>query len=221
MISIRNATAEDIDEIMRVEQSWPEDARASSDAMLARIEKFADGFFLALEHDDSGRELVVATITTMPMHFTEDTIHDFNSWDEVTNSGYLGDFDMQRCNALYIVSGVIDSNYRGANIFTPMVLREVELAASLGYRYVLAGAVMPGYRKYVDRHGPVPAYDYTRLRRGKHLVDPLLAMYEAIDFHVPNSHHVLQEYYPDDASKNYAALVMRDLEADPFMPEQG
>jgi len=221
MISIRNATAEDMDEIMRVEQSWPEDARAPADAMLVRIEKFAKGFFLAIERDEDGAELVVATITTMPMYFTDGSIHEFTSWDEVTDNGYLRDYDMQRCNTLYIVSGVIDSNYRGGNIFTPMVLREVELAAGLGLRYVLAGAVMPGYRKYVDKHGPVPAYDYTRLRRGKHLVDPLLAMYEAIDFHVPNPHHVLQEYYPDDASKNYAALVMRDLEASPFKPEQG
>jgi len=221
MITIRNATAEDMDEIMREEQSWPQDARAPSGAMLARIEKFDKGFFLAIEHDETGRELVVATITTMPIYFDDGAIHDFTSWDEVTNKGYLKDCDIQQCNALYIVSGVIDSNYRGGNIFTPMVLREVELATSLGFSYVLAGAVMPGYRKYVDKHGPIPAYDYTQLRRGKHLVDPLLAMYEAIDFHVPNPHHVLKEYYPDDASKNYAALVIRDLEACPFKPEPG
>lgn len=213
MITIRNATPEDLPAIIQVEQSWPVDARAPEDKFLSRMQKFGQGFFLACLSDCG---TPVATITTMPMTYRLEKMEAFCSWDEVTNRGYLHDSIPADCNALYIVSGVIDSRHRGANIFTPMVLREVALAQEMGLRYVLAGAVIPGYRKYCERHGEKSAFEYCTMRRGKHLVDPLLAMYESIGFTVRNDQHVLREYYPDDASRNYAALVVRDLEATPY-----
>lgn len=216
MITIRQATPSDLPGILQVEQSWPEDGRASADKFLARLEKFPQGFFLACITGPAGTETVVATITSMPLHYQPSAMNHFKSWDQVTRQGYLHEVDLARCNAVYIVSGVIDSRYRGLNIFTPMVLRVATLAASLGMRYVLAGAVIPGYRKFCTRHGELSAFDYCVKRRGKHLVDPLLAMYETIGFSVPDVQHVIPEYYPDDASRNFAALVMRDLEQIPL-----
>jgi len=64
--------------------------------------------------------------------------------------------------------------------------------------------------------GALPAWDYCQMRKGSKPVDPLLAMYETIHFKVPNNLHVVSEYYPDDASRNYAALVVRDLVNDPL-----
>ena len=115
------------------------------------------------------------------------------------------------------MSGVIDNRFRGLNIFAPMVLREAALASSMGLRYVVAGAVLPGYRKFCEQHGEINAFEYCATRRGKHLVDPLLAMYEAIGFSVPDALHVIPEYYPDDASRNFAALVVRDLQHRPLI----
>jgi hypothetical protein len=211
MILIRPATPNDLPAILEVEQSWPEDARASADKFLARLEKFPQGFLLACVSDDSGKQRVVGTITAMPLRYDPLAIDRFKTWDQVTNNGYLHDVDLASCNALYIVSGVIDSRYRGINVFGPGVLREVELAQSLGMRYIVAGAVIPGYKKYCRQHGEVSAYDYCTTRRGSHLADPLLAMYETIGFSVRDAQHVIQEYYPDDASRNFAALVVRDL----------
>lgn len=220
-ISIRNATEADLPAILTVEQSWPEPGRAGEDKFLARIQKFPQGFFLACINDETGAETVVATITVMPLDYQPATAGNFKSWNQVTHDGYLCAVDLSQCNALYIVSGVIDQRYRGLNIFAPMVLREVELAQSLGLRYVLAGAVIPGYRKYCEKHGNGSAHDYCVTRRGQHLVDPLLAMYEAIGFSVPDERHVLADYYPDDASQNYAALVVRDLEQVPYVSSSG
>ncbi len=219
MITIRTATSSDLPGILRVEESWPADARAGADKFMSRMEKFGAGFFVASVQDGERGEVPAATITAMPLTYQPEAPHAFSSWDRVTNDGYLRAADLSACNALYIVSGVIDTRYRGLNIFTPMVLREVELAQRLGLRYVLAGAVIPGYRKFCERHGETSAYAYCRTRRGQHLVDPLLAMYEAIGFAVPDADHVLKEYYPDDASRNYAALVMRDLHTHPFIAE--
>lgn len=213
---IRQATPADLPDILRVEQSWPADGRAGADKFLARLERFAQGFFVAFARDEAGAETMAATITSMPLHYAPSAIGDLKSWNKVTNHGYLYDVDLARCNALYIVSGVIDSRYRGLNIFSPMVLREVALAHRSGLRYVLAGAVIPGYHKFCRQHGDVSAFDYCATRRGKHLADPLLAMYETIGFSVPDARHVVPEYYPDDASRNFAALVVRDLQQKPL-----
>lgn len=211
-ISMRTATPGDLPAILEVEQSWPEAARASADKFMARLEKFPQGFFLACLSEGEEAPKVAATVTAMPLHYDPSHMDQFKTWDRVTNDGYLYDFDLSHCNALYIVSGVIDRRYRGANIFSAGILAQVDLARRLGLRYVLAGAVIPGYQKFCTQHGDVPAFEYCTTRRGSHLVDPLLAMYESIGFSVRNERHVIPEYYPDDASRDYAALVVRELE---------
>jgi hypothetical protein len=218
LLTIRPATLADLPAILRVEDSWHEQGRASADKFIARLEKFPQGFFLACVGDSA--EHVVATITAIPIHYQADDVSHFSSWDAVTRNGYLPNFDIKACNALYIVSGVIDQRYRGQDIFAPMVLREVALAEELGLSYVLAGAVLPGYAKHCQKHGQCAAHDYTSSRRGQHLLDPLLAMYEAIGFSVPDARHVIAEYFPDDASRNYAGLVVRDLHTHPLLSRQ-
>lgn len=214
----KNATPADMPQILQVEQSWPEDGRAGADKFLSRLARFPQGFFLALLNDAEmpGNEVAVATITSMPLYYNSENMDDFDNWDRVTNHGYLPEKSDPASNALYIVSGVIDSRYRGHNIFAPGVLSVANLAQSVGLRYVLAGAVIPGYQKFCQQHGDVNAYEYCTTRRGNHLVDPLLAMYEAIGFSVPDVRHVIPEYYPDDASRNFAALVVRDLQQSPL-----
>ena len=211
-ITFRNAVRADLDGILAVEQSWPESSRAGADKFMARLERFPQGFFVASVME-AGRERLVATLTSMPLHYDPAHLQAFGGWDAVTNRGYLFPaMDLARCNAIYIVSGVIDTAHHGLNLFGPGVLLEVALAKRLGLRYVIGGAVLPGYKRHCERHGPLDAYAYCRRRRGTALTDPLLAMYESIGFSVPDARHVIPEYYPDDASKNYAALVVRDVQ---------
>ena len=47
-VIIRNASPEDMDQIMAVEESWPEMARAPRDKFEARLEKYPQGFFFAV-----------------------------------------------------------------------------------------------------------------------------------------------------------------------------
>ncbi len=218
MPQFRNATPADMPQILRVEQSWPEASRASADKFLSRLARFPQGFFLALieDPDAQGNLVVMGTVTSMPLIYQPENMSEFDSWDRVTNNGFLPETDISNCNSLYIVSGVIDSQYRGSNLFAPGILCVANLAQSMGLRYVVAGAVIPGYKKFCQQHGDINAYDYCCTRRGNHLVDPLLAMYEAIGFTVPDADHVIPEYYPDDASRNFAALVVRDLQQSPL-----
>ena len=91
----------------------------------------------------------------------------------MTNNGYLHDMEeIENYNSLYIVSGVIAKDARGGDIIERLALAQVDLAGRLGLDYVLAGAVIPGYARYREKYGPIPAPEYVMLRRGKRLVDP-------------------------------------------------
>lgn len=217
VLTMRAATEADLPAILAVEASWPEVARAGSDKFLARLRKFPEGFFVASVPGADGQPVLVATITSMPMHYRAASVGHLGDWDVVTNHGYLPDICAPDCNALYIVSGVIDAQFRGLDIFAPMVLQVVALAQRMSLRYVLAGAVIPGYRRYCEQFGDVPAAQYCATRRGRHWVDPLLALYESIGFEVPDAQHVLADYFPDDASLNYSAMVVRDLLQQPLI----
>lgn len=206
-VVIRNAKPEDMDQIMAVEESWPEMARAPRDKFEARLEKYPRGFFV---WEEDGR--IRATITAMPFNYDPENPKQFSNWDDVTNKGYLFDIGApEDYNALYIVSGIIEKDARGGDIFERMVNTEVELARSLGYKYVVAGAVIPGYKRYCVKNDAVPASEYVFMKRGNRLIDPLLDMYQKIGFEAPDAAHVVREYFPDDASLNYAAIVVNRL----------
>lgn len=204
---IRNPTMNDLDAIMQVEQSWPAAARAPREKFIARLQKFPAGFFVA---DMDSR--LLATITACPLRYDPEQLGQLKDWDSVTNQGFLHDIGpLNHYNSLYIVSGVIDPQHRGGDLFERMVGREVQLARQLGFEYVVAGAVLPGYARYCEKHGTVPAADYVFQRHGQHLVDPLIDMYTRIEFTVPDKRHVIENYFPDAASRDHAALVVRRL----------
>ncbi|GAB4373071.1 MAG: hypothetical protein Kow00114_34880 [Kiloniellaceae bacterium] len=206
-VIIRNAKPEDMDQIMAVEESWPEMARAPRDKFETRMKKYPEGFFV---WEQDGR--ILATITAMPFVYDPKNAKQFSNWDDVTNKGYLFDIGAPGdYNALYIVSGIIEKDARGGDIFEHMVMTEVELARKLGYKYVVAGAVIPGYKRYCVKNDAVPAHEYVFMKRGNRLVDPLLDMYQKIGFAAPDANHVVREYFPDDASLNYAAIVVHKL----------
>ena len=205
--TIRNATIDDLDQIEAVERSWPESGRATRDKFVARLERFPRGFFVA---ESSGR--IYATITSCPIHYDSADLDGLSTWSKVTRDGYLqAKHDLAACNAIYIVSGVIDKSHRGSGIFAPMVEREVALAQELRLKYVVAGAFIPGYADYCREHGEISAPDYAFLIQGRRLVDPLLQMYAGIGFSVPDRRHIVSDYFPDADSQNYAALVVRRL----------
>jgi hypothetical protein len=202
---IRNAVAEDLDQIMAVEESWPAGGRAPREKFVARLQRFPQGVFVA---ELDGR--IYATITSCPIRYDPAEPDRLSTWAEVTNDGYLMEkHDLSACNALYIVSGIIDKSHRGSGIFAPMVKRQASLARALGLRYVVAGAFIPGYARHREEHGDITAAEYAFLRRGRRLVDPLLEMYSRLGFAVPDPNHVVKDYFPDAASLNYAALVVR------------
>lgn len=212
----RQASLSDLDAILAVEQSWDEQGRANAETFLTRMQRFPQGFFVGCVQHGS-EEPIVATVTSMPIRHNPQRLDTYKNWDSVTNGGKLFDrVNLADCNGLYIVSGIVDAAWRGHNVFAPGITAQLQLAARLGFRYVLAGAVIPGYRHHCEKHGETDAWTYCTTRRGSHLIDPLLSMYEALGFGLSDRRQVVPEYFPDYGSRNYAALVMRDLAVTPL-----
>jgi len=208
-VTIRTATLDDVEEIMAVEESWPEEARASVEKVVTRIEKFARGFFVA---EQQGK--MIATIACCPHLYDPKNLENMRSWNQVTNHGMYYDCErLENFNSLYIVSGVVDKSYRGTNLILDGFATVIRLAEELDYDYVVGGAVIPGYARYCQKYGMIPAADYVFKTRGTRFVDPLLAHYQKMGFSVPDERHVVPEYYPDAPSMNYAALVVKDLKS--------
>lgn len=206
MVEVRQANLSDIDAIMKVENEWPEYQRASRDKMLSRLRKFPEGFWLFLRQGE-----VVGMQTSCPIRYEPDAPVGLKNWDAVTNNGYLPDIDLEKANALYVVSGVINQKARGGTTYSLFCDPPVKLAEKMGLQYVLSGAKLPGYDAYCRRHGDIPARDYAFLTLNGCLVDPFLEMLRGFAFTVPDRDHVIPEFYPDRQSRNYGAIVVRKL----------
>ncbi|MBL4820578.1 MAG: GNAT family N-acetyltransferase [Gammaproteobacteria bacterium] len=207
MITVRKANKKDISGIMRVEQSWPEEERASQEKMESRLEKFSTGFIVA-EADNT----IVGTLTTCPMVYKMDQPGSFSTWNEVTGEGYLPPMqEPNHYNSLYIVSAGIDKMHRGKGIFELLIKNIVHVTTDLNYSFVTAGAVIPGYARYCNKYGHTDAKEYVFLKRGERFVDPFMELYRRLNFFVPDENHVIPNYYHDDASLHYAAVVVHKI----------
>ena len=206
-IIVRNALEADLDQVMDVEQSWPEHERASRDKFVARLDRFPAGFFVALQ---DGR--IRATMTACPIVYSPDRLDRFRTWDEVTNCGFLHEIGpLDTYNAICLVSGVVQQACRGGDLFQRLIRAEVSLAGRLAFQYVVAGAVIPRYAWYCDKYGEIPAEQYVFLKRGQRFLDPFMERYRQLGFRVPDGNHVIREFFPDVASRSYAALVVRKI----------
>jgi hypothetical protein len=206
MVHVRQASLADISAIMNVEEDWPEYQRASRDKMLTRLRKFPEGFWIFTED-----ELIIGTLSSCLIRYERDALAKFASWDAVTNHGYYPDIDRTTANALYLVSGVLRQDARGGKTYSLLIDTPVALAERLGLDYIVAGAKLPGYDAYCRRHGEVDAGDYAFMTVQGRLIDPFLEMYRGHGYAVPDRAHVVKDFYPDSPSRNYGAIVVKQL----------
>lgn len=206
-VQIRQATPDDIDAIMAVEQDWEEPQRASREHMLTRLRVFPEGFWLFNNTDGE----TVGTLMGFPLHYSPAQVSELSSWDTVTNYGSYPDIDLTTANALYLASGSLKRSARGGTAYAAMMETPVDLAQRLGLDYVLAGAKIPGYDAYCRRYGEIDARDYAFKELNGCLIDPFLEMYRGHHYTVPDRNHIIPDYYPDPPSRDYGALVVRHI----------
>jgi len=208
-MAVRRARNDDLSELLRIEStSWPEGERASERELQTRLNRYPPGCLVS-----EGRESRLdGFMTACPLRYDPDQPDRFATWEEATGGGSFRDpIRLPEHNALYIASGVVDVLARGRGVFQALAQGMIAVAQAERFRYVTAGAVLPGYARYCRRRGEAPASEYAFLERRGRLVDPFLEIYRLLGFRLPDQRHVLADYYPDPDSRGYAALVVYPL----------
>ena len=202
--TIRNVIKTDLDNLMRIEQTWPEDQRASADKLLARLEKFPDGFWVGeVDHK------IVGMTTSCLVRYDPGDLSAFRSWNHAANNGYIfAAEEIADPNALYVVSTVIEKGFRGKGLFGEFFEKHKEVTAKHNLAYCLTGAMLPGYDSYCRECGDVPAFEYATRRIDGRLIDPLIRKLTEFGFTLPNRDHVIPHYFQSAESRDYAALLV-------------
>jgi hypothetical protein len=202
----RNARLDDLPQLVELEQEWPVHVRAAEADLALRMKKFAAGFFVA--SDQSG---MIASIISHPYLYSPEDLVNFQSWGQIVQKCYHQDIPFEQTNAIYIVAGTTRKTSYVTELFNTGIDLVVSLAREMGKQYVIAGALLPGFAKYRKKHPHVSAGDYVFTQSQGRYVDPLLEKYRRMGFHVPDKNHVVENYFPDDNSLGFSALVVKDL----------
>lgn len=206
VFTIRNATQKDLPQLLELEKIWPEASRATEQELNQRIERFAAGYFVA--EDNLG---IISSMITHPYVYNPNDLSSFDNWDNVNQACLTQRIPFDDCNALYILSGTSKTNHYAGALFSGALACALNLAKEMGKSYVLAGALLPGYARFVKKYGMTTAQDYVFKQSNHRFVDPLIERYRRVGFYVPSKEHVLADYYPDSNSLNYSALVVKPL----------
>jgi len=206
-LEVRRATVADLPGIMEVERDWPEGQRAPQAKFEARLERFAEGVFVALV----GAEVVGVT-TSCLTHYADDKLGAFAAWDAVTNDGWINDrSEISDPNGVYVVSTGIKQAFRGLSIFPQLIAAQIALSKQLQLRYCVTGAILEGYAEYCRAHGPTDARVYALLmgEQGTY-IDPLLRKLQRVGFCIPDERHILAEYFASEDAHDWSVLMVVD-----------
>lgn len=206
VFSIRNATQKDLPELLELEKIWPESSRATEQELKRRIEAFAVGYFVA--EDDAG---IYASVVTYPYQYDPSDLSNYQNWKHVNQACFLNNTISATCNALYVISATSKKNTIGGQLAKSFMKRLVNLAQSIYQSYIVAGVLLPGYANYIKKHGGIEPAMYVSKQFNGRFVDPMIEKLSRIGFSVPTKQHVIANYFPDEQSLNYSALVVKTL----------
>ncbi len=213
MIYFRNAESGDLSALMNLEESWPENERATAAQLSSRINRYPQGFLITLDTDFPGE--IIGSLSSCPIEYSPDHPEAISSWNKASNDGLLPENSGSiKTDTLYLVSSVVRESRRGGTIYKQQVLEFSKRAKAMGYKRILSGAIIPGYKTYCERNGPISAGRYVMMQRAGGPLDPFLRVLHKFNYRVPNEAHVISDYYPDEASLCYAALVVCELDGD-------
>lgn len=155
-IMVRQATTDDLDAVMRVEEeAWPAEMRAPREKFESRLRTFPQGFYVTII---DGKIMGVST----SMRFQYHSDHPPRTWDEVTANGWMTNHDPQG-NALYVVSVGVSPQAHGKGVGSQLVQAQKELVRKLKLDSLVLGARCPEYHS--PEFDQVPVKQYVQMTR--------------------------------------------------------
>jgi GNAT superfamily N-acetyltransferase len=195
-ITIRSATQEDFDELLRVEiETWSEEL-VSADAIRALLNIFADGCFCAFADGELAGSLGTILVT-------QDVRQPVHSWGHMTADGTFTTHDPNG-NVMYGAALSVSGRFQGLGIGTALIEYAKRYIVEQGLDGFVGGSRIPLYHQHSDM--PVAAYVEKRDDAGN-CFDPELRFYERC----LTLGEILPEYmsgeWADPESLNYGVQV--------------
>lgn len=194
-ISVRQATREDVDSYLKLQnQRWDDDNQASQEQLLSRLKIFPQGMLVAEEQGE-----IVGMVYAMKITSYDESRSP--SWYEITHDGMCDNHDPNG----KVIFGVDLSTKPGvgARAGDQLLVGVARLAIKENVAECMLGGRMPGYAEYADRMS-AEEYLWAKNDEGKFL-DRQVRFYAGVPgLRVIKS---LPEYFNDPPSKNYGVLL--------------
>lgn len=195
-LEIRQATSEDIDELLRVEEkAWPKSLRATRSMIKSRLETFPEGFLCATVEGKIKGFVVTETLNY-------DIEKDSFSWGEITDYGFIRKSHNPDGDTIYGVSLTVSPS--SPKKTAKLLLEAVgKFAIKHNYKQIVLGCRIPRYYKYADDMFEED-YIQAKTNTGRPL-DPELAMYQKEGLRVVK---MIMNYIEDPESLNNGILLV-------------
>ncbi len=196
-MEIRKARIEDIEEIVKLEQSaWPEGGAATSEQIEERISIFPEGVIVCVDNLK-----IVGTVMGELLEYKE-LMSGEKTWSSITGNGYISTHS-NTGNVLFGVDLSVDPTSRNKGLGKNLLMEIGKLAIRKNLIGGVLGARMPDYHKF---HSQVSPEEYLNYRDGSgKLIDSELRFYERNGLKLIK---VLPNYFPDKESLDYGVLCL-------------
>lgn len=196
---IRQATLNDVDKMVALEDSVWGDNGAGAEKLESRIHIFPAGNIVA----ESAGHIVgyiafeyVDDVANMP-HFT---------WSQITDDGTIARSHKPHGEYVYGINLSVHHSMNGCGLGTILPLQVwIDMIRS-NKRGSFLGSRIPGFNRYRKSNPDISVENYVNLQRHGKPRDAELRLY-AQEGLLPVK--VLPDYFPDEESQNYGVLVYR------------
>lgn len=199
IFKVRNATPDDVDRILQLDNEVWTDFPASRDMIASRVKIFPEGNFIAIRQGE-----IIGYLALQFVNYDLEA-HPSFTWNKITNNGTIASTHNITGEYMYGVGMTVSPRYQNLGIAARLIFAGWGIVVKYNKKGCLIGSRIPGYSKASKICTPE---QYLELRRedGK-LEDPELRLYEGDGFKVIC---LLPDYENDPPSCNYGALVYRN-----------
>lgn len=198
-IVIRQATLNDVDQMVALEDSVWGDNGAGAEKLESRIHTFPAGNIIA---ESAGRVVgyiafeYVDDVANMP-HFT---------WSQITDDGTIVNSHKPHGEYVYGINLSVHHSMNGYGLGTTLPLQVWANMVRNNKRGSFLGSRIPGFNRYRKSNPAITVENYVSLQRHGKPRDAELSLY-AQEGLLPVK--ILPDYFPDRDSLNYGVLVYR------------
>jgi ribosomal protein S18 acetylase RimI-like enzyme len=198
LATIRNYEEKDFPGLIKVQQEsfpppFPSELLWNEQQLYNHITLFPEG---ALCMEIEGE--IVGSMTGLLVNFNKE--HAEHTWEEITDSGYIGNHDPNG-NTLYVVDIGVRPSYRKLGIGKTLMQSMFEVVIHKGVDRLLGGGRMPGYHKVAQEVSPEKyLQEVVKGERKDPVITFLLRCGRTPVRVVPN-------YLDDEESLHYGALM--------------